>query len=440
MTNNGKGKKKKKKTTTATSKKKKPPPAEQSTAIRYVAEWAFLDDQFQPPFGCCVHNGGDEDHGGFGPSRRGKREMGKERPVFELRCHSKFSDGVFSPTKVVERAHGNGVQVLALTDHDTLAGIPEAIEAARKFQMKIIPGVEISAVFMPSEDPSLEESVHVLAYYSCCGPTRYDELDKFLANIRDGRFVRAKNMVMKLNKLKLPLKWEHVTHIAGKDVAPGRLHIARALVEAGYVENTKQAFTRYLFDGGPAYSVGREPPAEEVVKLIRNTGGVPVLAHPWALRDPIVVIRALKDAGLHGLEVYRSNGKLAAFSDIADAIGLLKLGGSDFHGRRGPNESDVGSVNLPVTTLHDFLQLSRPIWCDSIRDLVQMYADDPCDENLARMTRFTRVRASQLGCLPLTPGEMVIRHGLLSWLTPTERQGSDFQAIMSRFSDISVGH
>jgi predicted metal-dependent phosphoesterase TrpH len=105
-----------------------------------------------------------------------------------------------------------------------------------------------------SEKSELEEPVHILAYYSSCGPKRFEQLEKFLADIRDGRFLRAKNMVSKLNKLKLPLKWEHVSRIAGNGVAPGRLHVARAMVEAGYVENLKQAFSRYLFDGGPAYS------------------------------------------------------------------------------------------------------------------------------------------------------------------------------------------
>lgn len=100
----------------------------------------------------------------------------------------------------------------------------------------------------------MEEPVHILAYYSSCGPARSEELDKFLGGIRDGRFLRAKNMVSKLNRLKLPLKWELVAKIAGKGVAPGRLHVARAMVQAGYVENLKQAFDRYLYDGGPAYS------------------------------------------------------------------------------------------------------------------------------------------------------------------------------------------
>lgn len=103
-------------------------------------------------------------------------------------------------------------------------------------------------------DSGAEEPVHILAYYSSCGPTKSAALEKFLGDIRDGRYLRAKNIVSKLNKLKLPIRWENVAKIAGKGVAPGRLHIARAMLEAGLVENLKQAFTRYLYDGGPAYS------------------------------------------------------------------------------------------------------------------------------------------------------------------------------------------
>lgn len=96
--------------------------------------------------------------------------------------------------------------------------------------------------------------MHILAYYSSCGPAKFDQVDKYLSSIRGGRFLRAENMILKLNKLKLPLKWEQVAKIAGKGVAPGRLHVARAMVEAGHVENLRQAFSRYLYDGGPAYA------------------------------------------------------------------------------------------------------------------------------------------------------------------------------------------
>lgn len=107
---------------------------------------------------------------------------------------------------------------------------------------------------MNRDDSESEEPVHILAYYSSCGPARFEEFDQFLRNIREGRYVRAKSMLSKLNKLKKPIKWENVIRIAGSGVAPGRLHVARALLEAGHVEDLKQAFDRYLYDGGPAYS------------------------------------------------------------------------------------------------------------------------------------------------------------------------------------------
>jgi len=139
-------------------------------------------------------------------------------------------------------------------------------------------------------------------------------LYSMLLNIRDGRYLRAKNMLAKLNRLKLPIKWEHLTKIAGEGVAPGRLHVARAMVEAGYVENVRQAFNKYLADDGPAYARGSEPFAETVVQLISRTGGISALAHPWSLKNPDAIIRSLKGAGLNGMEVYRSDGKVDGMS------------------------------------------------------------------------------------------------------------------------------
>ncbi|XP_028788387.1 uncharacterized protein LOC114744379 [Neltuma alba] len=397
---------------------------EQSLAFKSVKEWVFLS---QPSSSSAASFVVDD----FGVQKSLGR--GGEKVVFELHSHSKFSDGFLSPSKLVERAHRNGVKVLALTDHDTMSGIPEALEAAHKYGIKIIPGVEISTIVSPSGEPEAEEPVHILAYYSSCGPTRFDELDEFLSNIRDGRFLRAENMVQKLNKLKLPLKWEHVCRIAGKGVAPGRLHVARAMVEAGCVENLRQAFSRYLFDGGPAYSTGSEPLAEEAIKMICNTGGVAVLAHPWALKNPAPIVRKLKEAGLHGVEVYRSDGKLAAYSDLADTYGLLKVGGSDYHGKGNRNESELGSVNLPVLVLHDFLKVARPIWCHSIREILEIYAEDPSDSNLTRITRFGNNRILKCGS-SLNCRKDLIDHCLPLWLTREEMVNADFEAIKLKLS------
>ncbi|KAH1203663.1 5'-3' exoribonuclease [Glycine max] len=294
---------------------------------------------------------------------------GGEKLLFELHSHSKFSDGFFSPSKVVERAHINAMKVLALTDHETMSGIPEAVESACKYGIKIIPGVEISTIFSPRGDSEVEEPVHILAYYSCIGPSRF----------------------------------------AGNGVAPGRLHVAHAMLEAGYVENLRQALAQYLFDGGPAYSTGSEPLAEEAIKMISHTGDVAVLAHPWALKNPVPIVRRLKEAGLHGMEVYKSDGRLAAYSKLADAYGLLKIGGSDYHGTGGHNESELGSVNLPVIVLHDFLKVARPIWCNAIREILECYAEEPSDSNLATITRFGRTRSFKGGS-PLSCGQDLIDH------------------------------
>ncbi|KAJ4966590.1 hypothetical protein NE237_018439 [Protea cynaroides] len=400
--------------------KKKKMAVEQTLAAKSVCEWVFLESLSAPITSAD----------GFGVPKSHTRFA--DKMIFELHSHSTCSDGVLSPFALVERAYRNGVKVLALTDHDTMAGIPEALEAARKFGIKIIPGVEISTIFSPRGESGPEEPVHILAYYSSCGPSRFEELEKCLANIRDGRFLRAKNMVSKLNNLKMPLKWEHVAKIAGNGVAPGRLHVARAMVEAGHVENLKQAFNRYLYDGGPAYSMGSESLAEEAVQLICQTGGVAALAHPWALKNPVSVIRGLKAAGLHGIEVYRSDGKVAAFSDFADTYDLLKIGGSDYHGKRSHYESDLGSVNLPVLALHKFLQVARPIWCNAIKDVLQNFAEEPCDSNLQRIARFGKIKNLQGGLLSC--GKDVLDLCLSSWLTIEERQTIDAETLSLKLS------
>ncbi|XP_052192545.1 uncharacterized protein LOC127801429 [Diospyros lotus] len=428
-----------KKATNAKTKKKKKRgggkrkmTVEQSMAHRCVSEWVFSDQSSS----LARPASADDDFGvGLLVNSNGRFS---EKLVFEFHSHSICSDGFLSPTKLVERAHHNGVKVLALTDHDTMSGIPEALDAARRFGIKIIPGVEISTIYSPRGESGIEEPVHILAYYSSCGPTRSEELEKFLADIRDGRFLRAKNMILKLNKLKFPLKWENVVKIAGKGVAPGRLHVARAMVEAGYVENLKQAFAQYLYDGGPAYSTGSEPLAEEAVKLICLTGGVAVLAHPWALKNPAAIVRKLKDSGLHGIEVYRSDGKLEAFSDLADAYDLVKLGGSDFHGRGGQRESDLGSVGLPVLAVHEFLRTARPIWCSAIRGILENYVEEPSRPKFEGIMKFGKTRTFKAGSPLIKSDNDSINLCLSSWLTNEEMQDSMFEEIKVKLSQISI--
>uniref|UniRef100_A0A1J3FQW5 PHP domain-containing protein n=1 Tax=Noccaea caerulescens TaxID=107243 RepID=A0A1J3FQW5_NOCCA len=421
-----KKKRNKKKKRGGSSKKKIS--TEQTEAFKSVTDWVFVGSS--PP----LSSSSSLDH--FAVTiDTGSLRCG-EKLVFELHSHSNRSDGFLSPSKLVERAHNNGVKVLSLTDHDTMAGIPEAVEAGRRFGIKIIPGIEISTLFCSRESGS-EEPVHILAYYGTSGPAMYGELEGLLVKIRDGRVVRGREMVSKLNKLKIPLKWEHVTRIAGKDAAPGRLHVARALLEAGYVENLRQAFTKYLYDGGPAYCTGSEPMSEEAVKLICKTGGVAVLAHPWALKDHVSVIRRLKDAGLHGVEVYRSDGKQEVFSELADTYSLLKLGGSDYHGKGGRNESELGSVNLPVMALQEFLKVGRPIWCEAIKATMRTFLDQPCDSNLSNILRFDRTRILK-GSSVWSCGKELMDRCLAIWLTSDESQSDEFEDLRLKLSFVSI--
>ncbi|XP_021313933.1 uncharacterized protein LOC8066411 isoform X2 [Sorghum bicolor] len=365
-----KGKRKKKKR----RRRRKRPTEQEVAARRSVLRWACPGREAV----------GDHEAG----------DVGRRRPrvAVELHAHSAFSDGSLSPADLVERAHRNGVKVLALTDHDTMAGVPEAVEAAKQYPIRIIPGVEISAVHSPSGDEmSAEEPVHILAYYGAWGPAKPQELERFLAIIRDGRYARAKQMLQKLKDLGMPMKLEDVCKIAGNGVAPGRLHVARAMVDAGYVENLRQAFSRYLFDGGPAYAT--EPNGKSVVQLVCRTGGVAVLAHPWALKNPAAVVKDLKAAGLHGIEVYRSDGKVSGLSDLADTYNLLKLGGSDFHGRDDKEEPDVGSVDLPVLAVLNFLEVAKPIWHNAIREMFASISKRTTDLNGSKRLR----RASSAG-------------------------------------------
>ncbi|KAJ8433938.1 hypothetical protein Cgig2_001867 [Carnegiea gigantea] len=415
----GKGSKDKRRKKNKRGSAKKKMTNEQSLALKSIKEWVF----------CCNDEEAEEDD--FLPEM-----VNSGKVVFELHAHSFCSDGYLSPSALVERAHQHGA-ILALTDHDTMSGIPEALEAAHKLGMKIIPGVEISTVFSTRqiaymrtangarirENSASEEAVHILAYYSSGGPSNYEEFDKFLASIREGRYLRAKNMLSKLKRLKMPLKWEHVARIAGSGVAPGRLHVARALVEAGHVQDLKQAF-----------AWGSEPCAEDAVKMVCKTGGVSVLAHPWTLKTLVPVVKKLKEAGLHGIEVYRSDGKLAVYSDLADAHGLLKLGGSDFHGKGGHGESPLGSVSLPVLAVHDFLSIARPIWCDAIKNILEQYIKEPSELNVQHIFRFGKTRIFDND----SSGIDLIRNSLLSWLTKEEMQHADFEAIMLKLSGILV--
>jgi hypothetical protein len=248
----------------------------------------------------------------------------------DLHAHSTSSDGTRTPTELVGLAAELGLDVLALTDHDTTDGLAEAAAAAGDAGLELVPGVEFSATFEGS-------SIHVLAYY----PDPADpEFVAELARLRDDRFRRGERMVEKLQALGYPISFERVREISGgKNIV--RPHIARALVEAGVVPTEKDAFTDDLIaDGGRADVQKHALHPLDALSLIRTSGGVCVLAHPgmWASQRsvPQGLIEQMAEGGMAGLEADHPDHtpeQRAHYRELAGRLGVVATGASDFHGR-----------------------------------------------------------------------------------------------------------
>ncbi|CAH0489692.1 unnamed protein product [Peronospora farinosa] len=271
----------------------------------------------------------------------------------DFHLHSVCSDGKFKPSEVIAKAATNGVMYMSITDHDTMAGVSEAIAAAQKLGVLVFPGVEISAEVKGGEN------LHILGYFY--PGSNSAELDKQLLKIRTARHKRGKGMLKKLETMGIKLEWERVLEIAG-EAAPGRPHVAEALVEAGHVVDFRQAFARYLHNDGPAYVEGAHFPPEEAIKLIASAGGISVLAHPWCCKDPMTLVPKLAKLGIHGIEVYHDVNKIDMYGALAKESGLLRMGGSDFHGINPATERAPGAIPFPRLHVDRFLAHAIDVW------------------------------------------------------------------------------
>jgi 3',5'-nucleoside bisphosphate phosphatase len=268
--------------------------------------------------------------------------------MLELHCHTTYSDGTLTPTALVAMARQQGVKALAITDHDTMGGWDEAIAAADT-DLEIVPGLELSTVCNG-------RSLHILGFY----PDRA-KLQAPLNERLDGRKRRSQAMLDRLAELGYPI----VLPTMGEGMAPGRPHIAAALVAAGHVTSMQEAFTRFLGDGRPAYVAYEKFDVLEGIALLRSCGAVPVWAHPYLWRggDVATVLPELVGAGLMGLEVYHPNHSPSDgrhLEDFCQQYGLIKTGGSDFH---GPSKQHPGlnSLQLPLSLLDELKQTSRKL-------------------------------------------------------------------------------
>lgn len=262
-----------------------------------------------------------------------------ESPVYaDLHTHTTCSDGTVSPSALVAAAAERGIQGLAVTDHDTVAGVAEAQAAAQDCGLEWVAGIELSATLG-------EDEVHLLAYG--IDPT-HKALRDHLQWMRDARRQRAWTMIEKLREHGLTIPEDALEAQVAGTSAVGRPHVAAVLVEEGHVDTTREAFERYLGRDGPGFVDKPTVPAADVLDLVHRVGGVGVLAHPGDGMSSRHV-RRLVEVGLDGIEVYHPSHRSSLagyYRRLADDYDLLVSGGSDYHGRTERDEKHFGTIGL----------------------------------------------------------------------------------------------
>ncbi len=259
--------------------------------------------------------------------------------MIDLHSHTTASDGQYAPTELLTRAAAAGVTVLAVTDHDTVAGLAEAAEAARAHGVELVPGIEISAFIHGRE-------CHILGHF-----LRPDDEDiaRFADRLRLEREQRMEALLERMRQLGYPVRMEHVLAVAG-DAQLGRPHLARVLVDRGWVVDVKEAFDRFLGARGAAWVERFKLAGEDAIRLIRNAGGTATLAHPGSSRMEKLEIRALAQAGLAGLEVLHEDHNPSVrqkYLALARELDLVPTAGSDFHGEAISADHRLGTASMP---------------------------------------------------------------------------------------------
>jgi len=261
--------------------------------------------------------------------------------ALDLHTHSTYSDGQHSPSEIVRMAQGLDLRAIAISDHDTMEGVDDALVAAAGSDLLVLPAVELSV-----DHGGLE--LHLLGYYVGHGPD--SALSALLAKSRVWRLERAQAIVERLSSRGIEIDWQRLQAIAGEG-SIGRPHIAQALIERGVVASVREAFDRYLVEGRPAYVPRQKLVTQQAISAVLAAGGVPVLAHPWGLTN---LLDELVPMGLEGLEVYYTGygpERVRLLRRYAREYRLVETGGSDFHGRNVNPNNVLGGVDVPMACL-----------------------------------------------------------------------------------------
>lgn len=276
-------------------------------------------------------------------------------PRIDLHIHTIFSDGTYTPEEAVFQAKKLGLVAISITDHDSVAGLASALVAGKRLGIEVVPGVEMST------DVG-EDEIHILGYLLNWKKEDFlRQLEKFQA----ARANRNQKLLRKLDDLGMRVDYREVRKLAPRGVI-SRLHIARLMVEKGYVRSIGDAFEQWLNPGKPAYVQKMKLPPFEIIELLLKAEAIPVLAHPFlSHRDDL--IPHLVKAGLKGIEVYHSahNPQMVAhYKRIAQKHHLLITGGSDCHGE-AKDKVLMGKVRVPETLLIDLKKAKEKIRCST---------------------------------------------------------------------------
>jgi predicted metal-dependent phosphoesterase TrpH len=279
----------------------------------------------------------------------------------DLHLHTTASDGTRSPSEIVNYAKSKGLQAIAITDHDTIEGLAEALAEGERIGLEVIPGIEISAEHIPG-------SMHLLGYFL---DIHHPLLNERLEYLQKARAERNPKIVENLNRLGVKMTYDEVVKASGGGQV-GRPHFAQVLLEKGYVRSFQEAFDRFLKKGASAYVDKFRFSSAEAIHFIREAGGVAVVAHPNTLGSnnskPLeAILLQLVREGLRGIEVFypeHSSVETAQYKFLAEKHGLLTTGGTDYHGIEG-NDLDIGvgrgDMKLPYTIIENLKAVrSRP--------------------------------------------------------------------------------
>lgn len=261
----------------------------------------------------------------------------------DLHIHTYYSDGTFSPEEVVKTAREAGLSAIAICDHDCTDGLDETMEIGRRYDLEVIPGVEVT-----SEKEGIE--IHILGYFI---DYKARPLVELLKSLRESRIKRIYDMIEKLREHNLNLAPEAVFSLSERGTI-GRLHLAKALYNEGLVPSVKEAFTKYIGDDGPCYIRRFNVAPHETIGTILKAGGVPVYAHPSVMgRDDF--IPGFMKAGLRGIEAYHTDHRKKTslhYVNMAQKYGLLVTGGSDCHGA-GKGKVLMGGITMPYSIVDE---------------------------------------------------------------------------------------